>query len=63
MERGADGGGDDVGEGGFAQSRRSGEEDVLKDVVALFCCLDHEHEAGGDLFLAVKVIESRGAES
>ena len=44
-------------------SPSNGDEDVLEDIVALLCGLDHEHEAGGDLFLAVKVIEPRRAKS
>ena len=63
MEGGSDGGGDDIGEGGFSQSRRAGEEDMLEDVFALFGGLDHEHEAVGDLFLTVEILESRRAES
>jgi hypothetical protein len=62
VESGACGGGDDVGEGGFAESGRAGEEDVFEDVVALFGGFDHEDEAVFDFFLAMEVVEVGGAQ-
>ena len=36
---------------------------MFKDVIALLSCLHHKHQAFGDLFLAVEVIETGRAQS
>lgn len=62
VELGANGGGDDVGEGSFPQSRWAGEEDMVEDVVAHFGGLDAEGEEFFDLFLAGELGEGGWAE-
>ena len=62
VEGGAGGGGDDVGEGGFSESGRAGEENVFENVVALFGGFDHENEAVFDFFLTMEVVEVGGAQ-
>ena len=48
--------GDNVGEGGFAQARRTAEEDVIDGFVALPGGLDHESEGALDAFLTDEFI-------
>jgi hypothetical protein len=62
VQGGADGAGDDVGESSFTQPGRAREEDMFKNVIAAFGRGDHEHEALGNFFLAVEVLESGRAE-
>ena len=58
VESGADGSGDDVGESGFSQAGRAGEEDVFENVTAALGGSDHKHEPFGDLILSVEVLEA-----
>ena len=62
VDLGADGGGDDVGEGGFAETRGPAEEDVVEDVAAHPGGVDAEGEEFFDLVLAGELVERRRAE-
>jgi hypothetical protein len=59
---GASGLGDEVGEGGFSKTRRTGEEDMVEDVTALFRSFQHEEDAILDFFLADEFRKRRGAQ-
>lgn len=58
----AGGVGDEVGEGGFSEAGRAGEQNVIQHVAALAGGLKHEQQAFLDLFLADEFRELAGAQ-
>jgi hypothetical protein len=52
----------DVGECGFAESRRAAEQDVLERIAALLGRLDHDLQALHGFFLTRKFLEKRWPE-
>ena len=51
--------GDEVGQGGLAQTRRAGEQDVVEHVAALFGGFQHQQNPLLDLFLADELRKCR----